>query len=113
MDNINLQELRKKFLTDTDETGRFIVKSLETGRTYFVEPIGNGHSADWGDIDPATKKVTGEYGHKYTGCVSEKDSLITTENGFKLIETLGPGVSPLSEICKRDQEYLKKLNKCN
>lgn len=107
----DIEEIKKKFLTNTDETGRFIVKSLESGKTYFVEPIGNKRSADWGDIDPASKKVSGNYGEKYTGCISEEESLITSENGFKLIETLEPGVSPLSEIYKRDQEYLKKLNK--
>lgn len=37
-----------------------------------VEPIGNGHPADWGDINPATKKIEGDYGQKYTGCVSER-----------------------------------------
>lgn len=100
MDNIN-----KRFLTNTDETGRFIVKSLVTGRTYYVEPIGNGRPADWGDINPATKEVEGDYGSKYTGCVSEKDSLITKENGFKIIETLEAGVSPLSVIYQRDSQY--------
>lgn len=95
---------------DPDETGRFIVKSLTTGKTYYVEPIGNGHPADWGDINPATKKIEGDYGQKYTGCVSEKDSLITEENGFHLIETLGPGISPISVIYQRDLSY-EQLNR--
>lgn len=34
-----------------------LYQSLVTGRKYYVEPIG-GHS-DWGDINPATKKVEG------------------------------------------------------
>ena len=88
---------------DPDETGRFIVKSLVTGKKYYVEPIGNGH--------PATKKVEG--GQKYTGCVSEKESLITPENGFKLIETLEAGMSPLSVVYQRDLEYEKLMNKSN
>lgn len=50
-------------------------------------------------INPATKKVEGDYGEKYKGSVSEKESMITPENGFVLIETLEPGVSPLSVIC--------------
>jgi hypothetical protein len=33
-------DLDKRFLTNTDETGRFIVKSLVTGKKYYVEPIG-------------------------------------------------------------------------
>lgn len=89
-----MDDVKKRFLTNTDETGRFIVKSLTTGKTYYVEPIGNGHPADWGDINPAT----------------EKDSLITEENGFHLIETLGPGISPISVIYQRDLSY-EQLNR--
>lgn len=82
-----MTDLDKRFLTNTDETGRFIVKSLVTGKKYYVEPIGNGHPADWGDINPATKK------------------------GFKLIETLEAGMSPLSVVYQRDLEYEKLMNK--
>lgn len=89
-----MTDLDKRFLTNTDETGRFIVKSLVTGKKYYVEPIGNGH--------PATKKVEGDYGQKYTGCVSEKESLITPENGFRL-----------SVVYQRDLEYEKLMNKSN
>lgn len=83
-----MDDVKKRFLTNTDETGRFIVKSLTTGKTYYVEPIGNGHPADWGDINPATKKIEGDYGQKYTGC-------------------------PLSAIYQRDLEYEKLMNKAN
>lgn len=48
-----------------------------------------------------------------TGCVSEKESLITPENGFKLIETLEAGMSPLSVVYQRDLEYEKLMNKSN
>ena len=105
---IDFENIKKRFLTNTDETGRFIVKSLVTGKTYYIEPIGNSHPADWGDIDPATKKVTGDYGEKYSGCISEKESLITSENGFKVIEVLEAGISPLSVIYQRDMEYIKQ-----
>lgn len=103
-----MTNLDKRFLTNTDETGRFIVKSLTTGKKYYIESIGSGHPADWGDVDPATKKMTGSYGEKYSGCISEKESLITPENGFKIIETLEAGVSPLSVIYQRDEEYAKQ-----
>ena len=33
------EDFIKKFLLDNDETGRFIVKSKKTGKTYFVEAI--------------------------------------------------------------------------
>lgn len=104
-----MNDITKRFLTNTDETGRFIVKSLVTGRTYYVEPIGNGRPANWGDINPATKEIEGNYGSKYTGCIKESDSLITPENGFEVIETLEAGVSPLSVIYQRDLEYTNKL----
>ena len=102
--------IEERFLKDTDKTGRFIVKSKVTGKKYFVEPIGNTHAADWGDLDPATKKMTGNYGERYEGCISEKDSLITKENGFEKIELLDAGVSPLSEIDRRDREYQKQMD---
>lgn len=72
-----MTDLEKRFLKNTDDTGRFIYQSLVTGRKYYVEPIG-GHS-DWGDINPATKEVEGDYGEKYKGSVSEKESMITPE----------------------------------
>ena len=55
-----------------------------TGRKYYVEPIG-GHS-DWGDINPATKKVEGDYGEKYKGSVSEKESMITQRMDLYLLK---------------------------
>ena len=36
------QQFLQQFLTRTDETGRFLVKSKATGIVYFVEPIDNG-----------------------------------------------------------------------
>ena len=103
--------IKKRFLTNTDETGRFIVKSITTGRSYYVEPIGSGHSSGWGDMDPATKKLTGDYGNKYAGCIDEKDSLITRQNGFSNIEILEAGVSPLSVIYERDKKYEAEMRK--
>ena len=98
-----------RFLRESDRTGRFIVKSKATGKRYFVEVIGNTHSADWGDLDPATKKMTGSCGERYEGCVPEKESLITEANGFEKITTLPTGVSPFDEIERRDREYEKTL----
>ena len=104
------EDFKKKFLTDTDQTGRFIVKSLKTGKTYFVEPINQGVRVNWGDLDPATKKMTGNYGDKYKGSIKPEESLITEENGFNKIHTLEPGESPLSYIDMIDDEYFKRMN---
>jgi hypothetical protein len=105
------EEIRKRFLTDSDETGRFIVKSLKTGKTYFVEPLNPGVRPGWGDLDPVTKKMTGNYGQKYTGSIKPEESLITEENGFDKIHTLGVGESPLDYINRIDDEYFEKMSK--
>jgi len=95
------EELRKNFLTHTDETGRFIVESKRTGIAYAVEPIGNIKTA-WGDLNPATGKTEGKYGSKYKGSIDKKESLITEENGFENITTLEAGMSPLAYIAEID-----------
>ena len=101
------QEFYSRFLKETDHTGRFIVVSKRTGVKYFVEPIGNGISV-WGDLDPATKQLTGSYGEKYRGSIEEKESLITPENGFSNIKLLDKGVSPLAYIDWKDAQYPDK-----
>jgi len=99
-------EIKKRFLSDTDETGRHIVTSYTTGIIYFVEPIGDGRMADWGSYNPSTGNVENKKGAgKSAGSVTEEESLITKENGFKKIELLGVGESPMGEIMKRDKEY--------
>ena len=100
-------ELLKRFLMRTDETGRFLVKSKETGIVYFVEPIDNGKPEKlWGDVDPASKKLTGDYGNKRRGAIKESESLITIENGFENIGIVKG--SPLGEIDRRDRLYQNK-----
>ena len=101
------QNVRTEFLTKRDETGRFIVSSLRTGRSYFVEPIGNPKTG-WGDVNPATGKVEGKYGKKFRGSIDKEDSLISDENGFKNIVMLDPGTSPLSYIDMVDAQYPDK-----
>lgn len=88
------------------DTGRFFV--TVGNRKFCVEPIDNnvGKRKQWGDIDPVTKKTTGDYGEKSRGAIHEDDSIITTENGFKNIITLPGGVSPLGYI----QDLIEKQN---
>jgi hypothetical protein len=81
--NENVKISNSAFLTNRDETGREIVYFPETGKQYFVEYIEpRGHQVTWGDVDPATKKLTGTYGDKHNGTIKAKESLITKENGF-------------------------------
>jgi len=76
-------------------TGRYYVNV--DGRTFCVEPIDNTLGKGrkhWGDVNPATKEVEGNYGNKYLGAIHEDESIITEENGFENIHTLNPGESP-------------------
>lgn len=99
-------KFKKKFLTNTDETGRFIVKSLKTGKTYYVESIDGNEKISWGDYNPATKKFeTDNYGSKYKGSIKPEESMITENSGFDKIHTLQPGESPLDYINRIDEEY--------
>ena len=107
MDN----DFKKRFLFNRDETGRFIVKSIKTGKSYFVEVIDGDERTNWGDVDPATKKMTGSYGDKYKGSIRKEESMITKENGFDKIHTLGVGESPLDYINRIDDEYFEKMIK--
>jgi len=100
-------DLRKRFLTNTDETGRFIVTSTRTGKSYYVEPL-SGKKAFWGDLNPATGQIEGTYGQKYRGAIPGTESLIKKENGFKNIVTLDPGTSPFSYIDELDKTYPDK-----
>ena len=81
--NIN-EEVKRNFLVNRDETGKEIIYFPKTGKKYYIEYIGNGHS-NWGDIDPVTKKLTGNYGTKFRGSVTPQESVITEENGFENI----------------------------
>jgi hypothetical protein len=90
--------MKEQFLTNRDDTGRFIVYSPRTGISYYVEPLDGDRTPSWGDMDPATKELTGAYGVKYKGSIHPGESLITEDNGFKNIVVLAPGTSPYSEI---------------
>ena len=105
------KEFLKKFLFNRDETGRFIVKSNKTGKTYFVEVIDGDERTLWGDYNPTTKTFeTSNYG-KYKGSIKENESMITKENGFSKIHELGPGESPLEYINRIDEEYYNETRK--
>jgi len=95
----------KDFLINSSDTGRFIVKSQRTGRTYFIEPQGDAH-IEWGSVDQSTGKMNVKKGWKKNkGSTEREDSLITTENGFENITTLKAGMSPLKYIEDLDSQY--------
>jgi hypothetical protein len=107
-----MEDVRKTFLVNRDETGREIVRYLETGKEYFIEYTEpRNFRSSWGDIDPASKTIQGSYGDKFRGAIKAEDSLITKENGFdNIIE--GKGGSPyhainqMHEIWKKENGYV-------
>ena len=97
-------DFNKRFFEDTDDTGRHMVISFRTKRRYYVEAIG-GKNVKWGDLNPATKKLEGDYGKKYRGSIDARDSMITNENGFDTIHELPAGTSPAAYIERLDAQY--------
>lgn len=101
-------KLPNGFLEQTDDTGRFLVYSERTGKTYAVEPIWR-KTANWGSIDPATKELTNKKGFmKHRGAVREENSLMHEGQGFINVQMLEPGTSPLHAIHVMDAKYLDK-----
>ena len=83
------------------KTGRYYVTDPKSGRKFCVEPIDNSERpADWGDVDPVSKKLTGHYGEKSKGSVTESESIIKEENGFKNIVNIPAGENPMDYINK-------------
>lgn len=98
----------KDFLSGTDDTGRFVLTSTKTGIKYFIEPISKLSTANWGSIDPITGKMVNKKGFdKHKGAITHDQTMITEENGFKNITLLEPGVSPISEIQRRDAKHFE------
>jgi hypothetical protein len=108
--NIN-EEVLNNFLKDRDDTGREIVISFRTGRKYYIETIGNGRMADWGSYNPSTGNIENKKGAgKFSGSITEEESLITKENGFEDIHYVKGG-SPYSLIEEIDKNYPDKEKK--
>ena len=106
-----IEKLKNMQLPPGSKTGRFFVHSSILNRTFCIEPLDdhpdNLHRS-WGDINPATKKVEGDYGDKYVGGIKMEDSIITAENGFNDIKILPPGTSPTGYISMLENEFLRK-----
>ena len=88
------------------ETGRYWV-IMRSGRKFMVEEWGNNH-VQWGDIDPATKKLS-KIKVKDVEQIDESNTLIKKENGFKNICFLSPGTSALGYIDLLDSSGLERI----
>lgn len=83
-------------MNKSEDTGRYYIVDEESGRKFLVEPIGNPRT-EFGDINPATKKIEGSYGSKYRGSIDEEESIITEENGFS---NIGYAKNPMDYVNK-------------
>lgn len=104
MKTLGLETLEKRFLVNTENTGRFIVISKRTGRKYYVEAIGDPH-IQWGSVDVSTGNMNTKKGWKrFRGSIDKEDSLINNEN-FNKVHNLKAGQSPLFYIDELDSKY--------
>ena len=107
--NEKQKEVRKNFLVNRDETGNLIVNMNDgSGKSYMVEFISHRNKNPnnrFGDIDPATKKITGSYGKKYTGSIKEEESVLTEENGFFDTKII-PGGSYMWSVMQKHEEWI-------
>ena len=88
------------------ETGRYMV-IMQSGRRFMVEEWGSNY-VQWGDIDPATKKLN-KVKVKDVEEINESNTMITKENGFKNICFLSPGTSPLGYIDLVDGSGIERI----
>ncbi len=88
------------------ESGRYWV-IMKSGRKFMVEEWGTNHT-QWGDIDPATKKLN-KIRVKDVEEIDEDNTMITKENGFKNICFLKPGTSPIGFIDALDDSGLERI----
>lgn len=88
------------------ETSRYWV-IMKSGRKFMVEEWGNNH-VQWGDIDPATKKLN-KIRVKDVEVIDESNTKITKENGFKNICMLSSGTSPLGYIDALDSSGVERI----
>jgi hypothetical protein len=88
------------------ETGRYWV-IMRSGRKFLVEEWGSNY-VQWGDIDPATKKLH-KVKVKDVETIDAGNTLIKKENGFKNICFLSAGTSPLGYIDALDSSGLERI----
>jgi hypothetical protein len=102
-----MEDVRKTFLVNRDETGREVVTYPETGKQYYIEYIEpRSFRSSWGDVNPATGKVEDSYGDKHRGAIKAEESVITKENGFnEIVEGEG---SPYHTIHLMHEKWKKE-----
>jgi len=110
--NEKQKNVRKNFLVNRDETGKLVVHMYDgSNQSYcveFIAPRSKNANNRFGDIDPATKKLTNcSYGKKYTGSIKEEESVLTEENGFMDTEVI-PGGSYMWSVMQKHESWKEK-----
>ena len=80
---------------------------MKSGRKFMVEEIGDPH-VSWGNVIPGSNKVESVYA-KMDDVITEADSQITKDNGFKNICYLEKGTSPLGYIDLLDSSGVERI----
>lgn len=88
-------------------SGRFYVY-MQSGRKFCVEPYGTSHT-DWGNYNPATRKIEKVTAKDADEVIDESNTQITLENGYKNICILEPGMSPIGFIEMLDRSGLERI----
>lgn len=88
------------------ESARYTVV-MRSGRKFMVEEWGTNHT-QWGDIDPATKKLH-KVKVKDVEVINESNTMITKENGFKNICFLAPGTSAIGYVDLLDSSGVERI----
>lgn len=81
----------------------------KSGRKFCVEPIGDVKT-DWGNVTFGEKKGLERVSSKETNTITEDNSIITKENGYKNICYLSPGTSPFGYIECLDNSGIERID---
>lgn len=87
-------------------SGRFYVH-MQSGRKFCVEPYGVSHT-DWGNYNPATKKIERIAAKDADEVIDESNTQITPDK-YKNICILEPGMSPIGFIEMLDRSGLDRI----
>jgi len=79
----------------------------KSGRKFMVEEFGDPH-VNWGNVIPGSNKVE-RVTSKTDDIITEANTQITTENGFKNICMLAKGTSPLGYIDLLDSSGIERI----
>lgn len=89
---------------------RFYVVT-KSGRKFCVEPIGDVRT-EWGNVTFGQSKGLERVSSKETNTITEENSIIIKENGYKNICYLEPGTSPFGYIECLDNSGIERIEGC-